>query len=62
MTRAKRHLVSVPIPIRLRINDFHYEIQCVVGDSSTVIHGGSYLKKWLHWLDENADVRYAGID
>ncbi|KAJ3888666.1 P-loop containing nucleoside triphosphate hydrolase protein [Lentinula edodes] len=35
---------------------------CVVGDSSTVIHGGSYLKKWLRWLDENADVRYAGID
>ncbi|KAJ3850391.1 P-loop containing nucleoside triphosphate hydrolase protein [Lentinula lateritia] len=35
---------------------------CVVGDSSTVIHGGSYLKKWLQWLDENADVRYAGID
>ncbi|KAJ3746523.1 AAA domain-containing protein [Lentinula detonsa] len=35
---------------------------CVVGDSSTVMHGGSYLKKWLRWLDENADVRYAGID
>ncbi|KAJ3719124.1 AAA domain-containing protein [Lentinula guzmanii] len=35
---------------------------CVVGDSSTVMHGGSYLKKWLQWLDENADVRYAGID
>ncbi|KII91711.1 hypothetical protein PLICRDRAFT_173519 [Plicaturopsis crispa FD-325 SS-3] len=35
---------------------------CVVGDSSTVHHGGSYLKKWLAWLDANADVRYAGLD
>ncbi|EGO26696.1 hypothetical protein SERLADRAFT_447834 [Serpula lacrymans var. lacrymans S7.9] len=33
---------------------------CVVGDSSTVVHGGSYLKKWLVWLEANADVRYAG--
>ena len=36
--------------------------QCVVGDSSTVQHGGSFLKKWLTWLDANADVRYAGLD
>ncbi|RDB23722.1 DNA polymerase alpha-associated DNA helicase A [Hypsizygus marmoreus] len=35
---------------------------CVVGDSSTVCHGGSYLKKWLAWLDANADVRYAGLE
>ncbi|KAJ3757511.1 P-loop containing nucleoside triphosphate hydrolase protein [Lentinula raphanica] len=35
---------------------------CVIGDSSTVKHGGGYLKKWMQWLDENADVRYAGID
>ncbi|KAA1474386.1 P-loop containing nucleoside triphosphate hydrolase protein [Dentipellis sp. KUC8613] len=35
---------------------------CVVGDSSTVQHGGSYLKKWLAWLEANADVRYAGLD
>ncbi|KDR77130.1 hypothetical protein GALMADRAFT_66085 [Galerina marginata CBS 339.88] len=35
---------------------------CVVGDSSTVIHGGSYLKKWLAWLDANADVKYAGLE
>ncbi|KAJ3818720.1 P-loop containing nucleoside triphosphate hydrolase protein [Lentinula raphanica] len=35
---------------------------CVIGDSSTVKHGGSYLNKWMQWLDENADVRYAGID
>lgn len=33
---------------------------CVVGDSSTVEKGGQYLKKWMSWLDNNADVRYAG--
>ncbi|TFK31805.1 P-loop containing nucleoside triphosphate hydrolase protein [Crucibulum laeve] len=33
---------------------------CVVGDSSTVCHGGNYLKKWLAWLEANADVKYAG--
>jgi DNA polymerase alpha-associated DNA helicase A len=35
---------------------------CIVGDSSTVQHGGSYLKKWLAWLEENADVRFAGLE
>ncbi|KAH9063276.1 P-loop containing nucleoside triphosphate hydrolase protein [Lactarius vividus] len=35
---------------------------CVVGDSSTVQHGSKYLKDWLIWLEENADVRYAGLD
>ncbi|KAK0194402.1 AAA domain-containing protein [Armillaria mellea] len=35
---------------------------CVVGDSSTVRHGGRYLKNWLAWLDVNADVRYAGLE
>ncbi|KAH7337710.1 AAA domain-containing protein [Rhizoctonia solani] len=33
---------------------------CVVGDSSTVEKGGAYLKKWMSWLENNADVRYAG--
>ncbi|CAK9781174.1 putative DNA helicase [Cutaneotrichosporon oleaginosum] len=33
---------------------------CVVGDSSTVAKGSAYLKKWMAWLEENADVRYAG--
>ncbi|KAK7042498.1 AAA domain-containing protein [Favolaschia claudopus] len=32
---------------------------CVVGDSSTVCHGGKYLKRWLAWLEEHADVRSA---
>lgn len=35
---------------------------CVVGDSSTIRHGSKYLKDWLSWLEENADVRYAGLD
>jgi len=35
---------------------------CIVGDSSTVQHGGKYLKDWLAWLEDNADVRYAGLD
>lgn len=34
---------------------------CVIGDSSTVQHGGGYLKKWLAWLEANADVRFAEI-
>ncbi|KAG8216052.1 DNA helicase [Butyriboletus roseoflavus] len=32
---------------------------CIVGDSSTVQHGSPYLKKWLAWLEANADVRFA---
>ncbi|KAJ7764583.1 AAA domain-containing protein [Mycena maculata] len=35
---------------------------CVVGDSSTVCYGGKYLKSWLAWLEQNADVRYAGLE
>lgn len=35
---------------------------CVVGDSSTVQHGGSFLKKWIKWLEDNADVRFGGLD
>jgi len=33
---------------------------CVVGDSDTVGKGSKYLKEWMEWLEENADVRYAG--
>lgn len=35
---------------------------CIVGDSSTVKHGSPYLKKWLAWLEANADVRFAEFD
>jgi hypothetical protein len=34
--------------------------KCVVGDGSTVRHGSTYLKKWVEWLEENGDVRFAG--
>jgi DNA polymerase alpha-associated DNA helicase A len=34
---------------------------CVVGDSSTVGEGSEFLKKWMSWLEENADVRMAGM-
>jgi DNA polymerase alpha-associated DNA helicase A len=59
MTRARRHLVSsLPwVPTYYLIHT-----QCVVGDSSTVQHGSKYLKDWLAWLEDNADVRYAGLD
>lgn len=33
---------------------------CIVGDSSTIRHGSLYLKKWMEWLEENADVRFVG--
>lgn len=32
----------------------------VVGDSETVAKGSAYLKSWIKWLEDNADVRYAG--
>ncbi|KAI0748127.1 P-loop containing nucleoside triphosphate hydrolase protein [Daedaleopsis nitida] len=35
---------------------------CVIGDSSTFQHGSPFLKKWMAWLDTNADVRYAGLE
>lgn len=38
------------------------DLQCIVGDSSTVKHGSPYLKKWLAWLEANADVRFAEFD
>lgn len=33
---------------------------CIVGDSGTVRHGSPYLKKWIEWLEGNADLRFAG--
>nr|KIR45308.1 DNA helicase [Cryptococcus bacillisporus CA1280] len=33
---------------------------CVVGDSKTVSKGTKYLKKWMDWLEAEADVRWAG--
>ncbi|KDQ54123.1 hypothetical protein JAAARDRAFT_196879 [Jaapia argillacea MUCL 33604] len=36
--------------------------QYIVGDSSTLKHGSSFLKEWLNWLAYNADIRYTGLD
>ncbi|KAI3576966.1 AAA domain-containing protein [Fusarium oxysporum f. sp. albedinis] len=30
----------------------------VIGDSETVQRGGSFLKKWMQYLEDNADLRY----
>ncbi|KAK5941799.1 hypothetical protein PMZ80_005750 [Knufia obscura] len=35
---------------------------CVVGDSETVGHGSSFLKKWMKYLEDNADLRYPTLD
>jgi DNA polymerase alpha-associated DNA helicase A len=34
---------------------------CVVGDSDTVSQGSSFLKKWMAYLEEHADLRPAGM-
>ena len=60
MTRAKRHLVRGVSPGAYHGLTVRY--QCVIGDSSTVQHGGSFLKKWMAWLEANADVRYDVVD
>lgn len=31
---------------------------CVIGDSQTVAHGSTFLKGWMDFLEENADLRY----
>ncbi|KAG1819294.1 AAA domain-containing protein [Suillus subaureus] len=60
MTRAKRHLVNMQMFILMVLTN--QDSQCIVGDSSTVKHGSPYLKKWLTWLEANADVRFAEFD
>lgn len=35
---------------------------CVVGDSETVSHGSAFLKRWMKFLEDNADLRYPTID
>ena len=62
MTRAKRHLVSFFFGPLFYLSILNRTFQCVVGDSSTVCHGSKYLKKWVDWLDANADVKYAGLE
>ncbi|KIK46042.1 hypothetical protein CY34DRAFT_464858 [Suillus luteus UH-Slu-Lm8-n1] len=60
MTRARRHLVDMPMFILMVFTN--QDLQCIVGDSSTVKHGSPYLKRWLAWLEANADVRFAEFD
>lgn len=60
MTRAKRHLVEMHMFILMVLAN--QDSQCIVGDSSTVKHGSPYLKKWMAWLEVNADVRFAEFD
>ncbi|KAJ5465476.1 hypothetical protein N7530_009263 [Penicillium desertorum] len=31
---------------------------CICGDSETISHGSSFLKHWMDFLEENADLRY----
>lgn len=35
---------------------------CIVGDSETVGSGSSFLKRWMKFLEENADLRYPTLD
>jgi len=30
----------------------------VIGDSETIGKGGKFLKRWMEFLEENADLRY----
>lgn len=33
----------------------------VIGDSETVSKGSKFLKRWMEFLEENADLRYPNI-
>jgi len=35
---------------------------CVIGDSETVSRGSPFLKRWMKYLEENADLRYPSLD
>ncbi|KAF1351062.1 P-loop containing nucleoside triphosphate hydrolase protein [Delphinella strobiligena] len=35
---------------------------CVIGDSETVSRGSIFLKSWMDFLEENADLRYPDLD
>ncbi|KAI9760237.1 MAG: hypothetical protein M1840_002580 [Geoglossum simile] len=34
---------------------------CIIGDSDTVSRGGPFLKRWMEYLEENADLRYPDV-
>lgn len=35
---------------------------CIIGDSETVGSGSAFLKRWMKFLEENADLRYPTLD
>ncbi|ETN43672.1 uncharacterized protein HMPREF1541_02831 [Cyphellophora europaea CBS 101466] len=35
---------------------------CVIGDSETVSRGSSFLKRWMKFLEDEADLRYPSLD
>ena len=35
---------------------------CIIGDSETVSRGSAYLKRWIKFLEEEADLRYPNVD
>ncbi|KAI1613162.1 P-loop containing nucleoside triphosphate hydrolase protein [Exophiala viscosa] len=35
---------------------------CVIGDSETVSRGSSFLKRWMKYLEDNADLRYPTLE
>jgi DNA polymerase alpha-associated DNA helicase A len=35
---------------------------CVVGDSETLAKGNGFLKRWMAFVEENADLRFATLD
>jgi len=59
VTRPRRHLVSARL-VMGKLTLIRSPLVCVIGDSSAIQHGNSYLKKWMAWLEENADLRFAG--
>lgn len=30
---------------------------CIIGDSFTISAGSTYLREWMKWLEEHAEVR-----
>lgn len=34
---------------------------CVVGDSETVAKGSKFLKRWMQYLEAEADLRYPDL-
>ncbi|KAI7493476.1 hypothetical protein KC367_g8610, partial [Hortaea werneckii] len=34
---------------------------CVIGDGEVVSKGSTFLKEWMEFLEENADLRYPDL-